>query len=107
MESRFPGVERFDDVTTLTEELFKQLSLRYSQSSMVLIGAGPPCQGVSGLNADRRGALKDAGSSLFVYVEQVRSHVRRFFTWCPCYTFDGVWRLDGRQGQSSHVGILR
>ena len=41
----------------------------------------PPCQGVSGLNADRRGALRDHRSSLFIHVERIRELVRQKFKW--------------------------
>ena len=39
--------------------MVREWSRDYSQASVVLVGGGPPCQGVSGLNSDRKGALKD------------------------------------------------
>lgn len=78
-------MQHYDDITKLTFEDVKAWSLQYSQCGLVIIGAGPPCQGVSGLNADRRGALKDARSSLFTFVKQVRGWVRQAFPWCPSY----------------------
>ena len=58
----------WDDVRTVTEEVVLQWSTQFSSAGVVLIGAGPPCQGVSGLNADKKGALKDARSCLFADV---------------------------------------
>ena len=36
-------------VEEVTEVMVKEWSLRFSQVGLVLLGAGPPCQGVSGL----------------------------------------------------------
>ena len=48
---------------------------------MILIGAGPPCQGVSGLNYDKKGALKDSRSSLFQEVPRIVQLFRTHFPW--------------------------
>ena len=56
----------------MDEEEVRRWACHYSQASLVPIGAGPPCQGVSGLNVDRRGALRDHRSSLFLHVERIR-----------------------------------
>ena len=72
-----------------------------------LLGAGPPCQGVSGLNADRKGALKDARSCLFTHVARVRDLLRRVFTWCPVhYLMESVRSMDSsdRRIMSTSVG---
>ena len=53
----------------------------YSQASVVLIGGSPPCQGVSGLNSERKGALKDERSKLFTHVERILALVRQHFPW--------------------------
>ena len=60
LESRFPATVFVEGgVEAVTEEEVQRWACQFSQASLVLIGAGPPCQGVSGLNADRRGALRD------------------------------------------------
>lgn len=56
-----------------------------SQVSLVLVGAGPPCQGVCGLNADRRGALKDQFSGHFPHVERITNLVRECFPWAQVH----------------------
>lgn len=58
-----------------------QLALKYSNVGVVLVGAGPPCQGVSGLNADRKGAVKDERSSLYVHVPRICALFRQAFPW--------------------------
>ena len=83
VESHYPGVEHVDDVTMVTPELVRSWSLRYSQAAVVILHAGPPCQGVSGLNADRRGALNDERSCLFVHVARIRDELRRHLVWAP------------------------
>eukprot|EP00435_Cladocopium_sp_Y103_P062761 s423_g24.t1 len=75
--------------------MVKQWSTQFSQCTLVLLGAGPPCQGVSGLNADRLGALKDGRSSLFVHVPRVRDLLRQHFVWCPVHTLmESVASMD-------------
>lgn len=85
LESFFPDVTFVEDIEDVTEELILQWSLRYSSVALVLIGAGPPCQGVSGLNWDRRGALRDCRSSLFQHVPWVVDTVRRCFPWAQVH----------------------
>ena len=47
VESHFPGVVHYVDVTCIHETEVKEWSLRFSQCNLVVVGAGPPCQGVS------------------------------------------------------------
>lgn len=57
--------------------------LRFSQCSLVVIGAGPPCQGVSGR------------SCLFVHVSRVRDLVKRHFTWAAVHVLmESVSSMD-------------
>ena len=51
----------------------------------MLIGAGPPCQGVSGLNAGRKGALLDLRSSLFQEVPRIRALFEEYFPWAQTH----------------------
>ena len=57
VEAAFPGNLFVKDVELVDEALVRSWSCQFSQVGLVLLGAGPPCQGVSGLNADKRGAL--------------------------------------------------
>eukprot|EP00438_Fugacium_kawagutii_P025002 Skav224823 [mRNA] locus=scaffold613:211653:214870:- [translate_table: standard] len=108
VSSHFPGVVHFQDITQLTDSDFKDLSLQFSQCALVIIGAGPPCQGVSGLNADRKGALKDSRSSLFTFVEKVRGYVRRHFTWCPSYSLmESVGSMDPSDRDLMSASLVR
>lgn len=60
VESRFPNTIWVPKVEDVSEESVRSWSLKFSQVSVVCLGAGPPCQGVSGLNAAKKGVLKDA-----------------------------------------------
>ena len=72
-----------------------------------MVGGGPPCQGVSGLNVDRKGALRDARSSLFPHVRRVYDHCRTCFPWAQVhYLMESVWSMDAsdRAVMSESIG---
>ena len=57
VESFFPGTVMWDDVRTVTEEVVLQWSTQlaqFSSAGVVLIGAGPPCQGSPSSTLTRR-----------------------------------------------------
>ena len=85
VESYFPDTLFVEEVELINEDMVKQWSLRFSNVGLVLLGAGPPCQGVSGLNADRRGALRDLRSCLFQHVPRVYGLCKRFFCWAQVH----------------------
>eukprot|EP00438_Fugacium_kawagutii_P019340 Skav202391 [mRNA] locus=scaffold1406:428545:431115:- [translate_table: standard] len=95
VESQFPAAEHFSDVTKVDASVVQDWACKYSQASLVVVGAGPPCQGVSGLNSDRKGALKDARSGLHVHVPRIRSLVQRAFPWARVATLmESVASMD-------------
>ena len=85
VESWFPGSIFFEDVRGFQEAEIAELALEFSNVGLVLIGAGPPCQGVSGLNADKKGALKDSRSSLFQEVPRIEECFRRLMPWAQVH----------------------
>ena len=85
VESFFPETDFFDDVVEFGAEQVATLALKYSNVGVVLVGAGPPCQGVSGLNADRKGAVRDERSSLFVHVPRICELLRQGFPWAQVH----------------------
>ena len=95
VEHHFPDSWRYDDVAELTEGDVQRWALRYGQASLILIGAGPPCQGVSGLNSQRKGALRDERSSLFVHVKRLWVG-STFFPLGASPLFDGERGIHGR-----------
>ena len=100
VEHHFPDSWHYDDVAKLGEDDVLKWSLRFGQASIVLIGAGPPCQGVSGLNSQRKGALRDERSSLFVHVKRLRELVQRFFPWGQVHCLmESVASMDERDRQ--------
>lgn len=54
---------------SIDDEVVRGWSLKYSTVGLVLVGSGPLWQGVSGLNSDRKGALKDQRSKLFKHAQ--------------------------------------
>ena len=85
VEANFPDCELVNDVETVDAEMVKQWALKYPSVGLVLVGAGPPCQGVSGLNSDRKGALKDHRSKLFTHVPRITLLVRQHFPWAQVH----------------------
>ena len=81
VESNFPDCEHLDDVTKIDKQQVQRWALKFSNVCLVVIGAGPPCQGVSGLNSDRKGALKDQRSRLFKEVPRVVGLFKAEFPW--------------------------
>ena len=81
VETQFPNSVMVSSVEEVDLEMVKGWSQKFSQVALVVVGAGPPCQGVSGLNAARKGALKDERSALFVHVSRIRELVRKCFPW--------------------------
>lgn len=53
VEASFPGTRHVSSVEGVTAEEVQTWACTYTSVGVVLLGAGPPCQGVSGLNADR------------------------------------------------------
>ena len=97
----------YSQVEHITAEVVRGWAAHFSQACVVLIGAGPPCQGVSGLNFDRKGALKDQRSCLFQEVPRIRDEVKRQFVWCPTYVLmESVATMDVRDREimSSAIG---
>ena len=107
VEYHFPGSIMTNDVAVITDDDVRGWSLRFGQVDLVLLGAGPPCQGVSGLNASRRGALLDERSNLFIHVDRVRKLLTTHFAWCPTHVLmESVASMDesDKSSMSSSFG---
>ena len=95
VEANFPDSIFVEDIEHVTEELVIQWSLKFSQVAVVAIGSGSPCQGVSGLNSDRRGALRDHRSCLFAHVPRISSLFKKAFPWAQVHTLaENVASMD-------------
>ena len=102
VESRFPSTKFVSDVQLVDEEMVRGWSGEFSQVALVLIGSGAPCQGVSGLNAQRKGALRDQRSCLFLHIPRIKDLVRRRFPWARVATLsENVASMD----QSDRVAM--
>eukprot|EP00438_Fugacium_kawagutii_P015634 Skav224367 [mRNA] locus=scaffold4379:21809:25230:- [translate_table: standard] len=85
VESFFPEVITVSQIEAIDEQLVLHWSTLFSNVGVIIIGAGPPCQGVSRLNCDKKGALRDARSVLFKEVPRVRSLFRKAFPWAQVH----------------------
>ena len=80
MKAGFPGLF-FEDIRNFGADQVRDIALKFSNVGLVIIGAGPPCQGVSGLNADKKGALRDSRSCLFQEVPRIENLFKQFMPW--------------------------
>ena len=97
VEASFPDSILVDDVHDITPDMCKSWALKFSSVVLILVGAGPPCQGVSGLNADRRGALRDERSVLFKEVPRVIALLREAFPWAQVHWLaENVASMDAK-----------
>ena len=95
VESYFPDSLFVDNVEKVDEVMVQSWALLFGSVGLVLLGSGPPCQGVSGLNADRRGALRDHRSKLYFHVPRIVLLVKKFFPWCQVhYLTENVASMD-------------
>ena len=97
VEANFPDSIQVDNVEAVDDDMVVQWSLRFSNVGLVILGSGPPCQGVSGLNADRRGALRDSRSSLFPHVARIKLLCQRHFPWAQVRSLtENVASMDAK-----------
>eukprot|EP00438_Fugacium_kawagutii_P021772 Skav214889 [mRNA] locus=scaffold1749:153337:159325:+ [translate_table: standard] len=95
LESKFPATLFYDDVVAIDRDIVKQWACQYTMASVVVVGAGPPCQGVSGLNVQRRGALRDHRSKLYVHVDRITQLVKEEFKWAQVHSLaESVASMD-------------
>ena len=98
-----------DDVQAIDETVVQSWALKYSNAGVVILGAGPPCQGVSNLNADKRGALRDVRSRLFQEVPRIKNLLERAFYWAQVHLFmESVASMDAadRSTMSAAVDLI-
>eukprot|EP00438_Fugacium_kawagutii_P027558 Skav207077 [mRNA] locus=scaffold1909:466964:476771:+ [translate_table: standard] len=106
VEAHFPGSVCISKVEEVTEEVVRGLACRFSQCALVLLGAGPPCQDVSGLNSERKGVLRGERSSLFLHVPRVEGLLRKHFKWCPTHVImESVASMDSSDRQVMSDGF--
>ena len=109
VESAFPSARHINEVEDITEDMVREWASEFPTVSAVILGGGPPCQGVSGLNAGRKGADKDPRSNLYLKYVSVRDWVKQIFCWCPSYfLMESVASMNAsdREAYSRGAGIL-
>ena len=108
VEAHFPGTIIHPDVTLATDADVAEWACKFSQCALIIVGAGPPCQGVSGLNSERKGALKDQRSRLFKEVPRVVKLVKGRFPWAMVHLLmESVLSMDeqDRETMSKEVEL--
>ena len=108
LESNFPDTVAVGDMAGISKNMVLGWALKFSNAGVVLVGGGPPCQGVSGLNSDRKGALKDARSKLFVHVRRVYELCKKHFRWAQAHYFmESDFSMDAkdRATMSADIGV--
>ena len=105
VKAAFPDSILVDDVESIDLAMCQGWALRFSSVAIILLGAGPPCQGVSGLNSDRQGALKDRRSSLFKHVPRVKDLCRKAFPWAQIHSLaENVASMDFEDCEAMNQG---
>ena len=108
VEANFPDCVMIHNVEDIDEAMVVKWSLRFSSVGLVLVGGGPPCQGVSGLNWDRKGALRDERSSLFHHVPRVTNLCKKIFKWAQVHDLaENVASMDWADCQVMNEGYDR
>eukprot|EP00435_Cladocopium_sp_Y103_P046961 s855_g13.t1 len=106
VEAAFPGTRHVGSVQEVTLEVVKSWACEYGTVGLVLLGAGPPCQGVSGLNSDRLGSQKDHRSCLYKEVPRIRQLVQRCFPWAQVHLFaESVASMDAKDRAAMSEGF--
>ena len=109
VESAFPGSLHVARVEDINEEMVQQWALEYPSVGIILLGAGPPCQDVSRLNADRVGSQKGLRSSLYKEIPRVQGLCRRGFPWAQVRSLiESVASMDAkdRSAMSEDLQLL-
>ena len=93
VECNFPSCVFYEDVQDITKEKVQHWAANHPTVSAVLLGGGPPCQGVAGLEDFCR----------------VKTWVVEVFAWCPVFflmeSVSSMTRED-RSTYTNSVGVL-
>ena len=88
VNTHHPGVLHVDDVGSISKDMVIQWSLQFQTVTHILLSAGAPCVGVSGLNSTRLGVEKDSRSSLHFHVPRIRELLTQVFSWATIHLFE-------------------
>lgn len=109
LESFFPNVESFPNIEEVTAADLLIWAAKFPSCIAVLVAGGPPCQGVSSLNASKKGALADPRSCLYQTFSRLVQTTRSVFTWCPVFCLmESVFSMSevDRSHYSRGIGLL-
>ena len=109
VESAFGSTEFVHSVKELGDAEVSGWACLFSRTKIVVVSGGPPCQGVSGLNASRLRSEHDPRSCLHHHVSRIRELVEKYFQWATTYVLmESVAAMSevDRACMSRAVGIL-
>eukprot|EP00438_Fugacium_kawagutii_P015982 Skav227119 [mRNA] locus=scaffold199:491231:496900:+ [translate_table: standard] len=105
VEAFYPETMFVNNIEEVDATMVQSWSQQFTCVGLVFVGAGPPCQGVSKLNADRRGALRDSRSSLFRHVPRIVQLVQRAFPWAQVHFLaENVASMDDQDCHTMNEG---
>ena len=108
MEAAFPGSRTVSRIQDIDETMVRSWACEYPSVGVVLVGAGPPCQDVSGLNVDRKGPQHGTRSSLYKEVPRVEDLVKKEFPWAQVHSLvESVASMDERDRAAMSADLER
>ena len=98
VEAAFADSLFLEDVEQVTEDTVREWSGRFSQVGLILLGAGSPCLGESGILSSKKGALKSERARLLHNVLRVRDLLIQHFPWAQVRCLmESVSSLDPKE----------
>ena len=95
VESHFPSTVFVENVELIDRDMVQPWACQFGYVGLIVLGAGPPCQGVPGPNYHRRGALRDERSRLFWHVPRIEALLRTCFPWAQVHVLmESVASMD-------------
>ena len=108
VEAAFPGSRTVSRIQDIDETMVRSWACEYPSVGVVLVGAGPPCQDVSGLNVDRKGSQHGTRSSLYKEVPRVEDLVKKEFPWAQVHSLvESVASMDERDRAAMSADLER
>jgi site-specific DNA-cytosine methylase len=88
VSTHHPGVLHIENVELVDLDEVKKWALSFGNASHVLLTAGAPCVGVSGLNSNRKGVVDDSRSALRKHIRRILSLVQAVFSWAIIHSLE-------------------
>ena len=103
VESAFGSTEFVDGVQDVTDDTVRRWACKFSRAGLILLAGGPPCQGISGLNA------QDAHARFHETCNRIRELLAKHFSWAKVHVMlDSVSSMpdEYRARMTKSIGLL-